>query len=64
MDHEEQVDEYQQRRLFDEGGDDEDSDNEHQTSKSKGAVTVQIFIKKTYKMINECDNSTPAIASW
>ena len=28
------------------GGDDDDElDNEHQTSKSRGAVTVQIFIK-------------------
>lgn len=44
-------------------GDDEDdgSDNEHQTSKSRGTVTVQIFIKKTYTMINDCD---PKIASW
>ena len=38
------------RRLEDDGvngGDDDDdgSDNEHQTSKSRGTVTVQIFIK-------------------
>lgn len=42
-------------------GDEDDSDNEHQTSKSRGTVTVQIFIKKTYTMINDCD---PKIASW
>ncbi|CAB9502041.1 shock factor protein [Seminavis robusta] len=37
------------------------SENEHQTSKSRGTVTVQIFIKKTFKMINDCDSK---IACW
>jgi hypothetical protein len=32
-----------------------------QTSKCKGATTIPIFLKKTYKMIDTCD---PSIASW
>ncbi|KAL7580813.1 hypothetical protein ACA910_001090 [Epithemia clementina (nom. ined.)] len=32
-----------------------------QTSKCKGATTIPIFLKKTYKMIDTCD---PTIASW
>ncbi|CAJ1946620.1 unnamed protein product [Cylindrotheca closterium] len=32
-----------------------------QTSKCKGATTIPIFLKKTYKMIDTCD---PNIASW
>lgn len=32
-----------------------------QTSKCKGATTIPIFLKKTYKMIDTCD---PMIASW
>jgi len=32
-----------------------------QTSRCKGATTIPIFLKKTYKMIDTCD---PKIASW
>jgi len=32
-----------------------------QTTKSKGIVNVQLFIRKAFAMINECD---PSIASW
>lgn len=32
-----------------------------QTTKSKGIVNVQLFIRKAFAMINECD---PTIASW
>lgn len=32
-----------------------------QTSKCKGATTIPIFLKKTYKLIDTCD---PSIASW
>lgn len=42
-----------------------DEANEHghviQTTKSKGILNVQLFIRKAFAMINECD---PAIASW
>jgi len=39
----------------------EDDEKTAQTSKCKGATTIPIFLKKTYKMIDTCD---PNIASW
>eukprot|EP00538_Stauroneis_constricta_P012972 CAMPEP_0119571406 /NCGR_PEP_ID=MMETSP1352-20130426/44103_1 /TAXON_ID=265584 /ORGANISM="Stauroneis constricta, Strain CCMP1120" /LENGTH=601 /DNA_ID=CAMNT_0007621085 /DNA_START=299 /DNA_END=2105 /DNA_ORIENTATION=+ len=38
-----------------------DDEKTAQTSKCKGATTIPIFLKKTYKMIDTCD---PSIASW
>jgi len=39
----------------------EDDEKTAQTSKCKGATTIPIFLKKTYKMIESCP---PDIASW
>eukprot|EP00934_Nitzschia_sp_Nitz4_P004660 Nitzschia sp. Nitz4//scaffold2_size372955//256108//257823//NITZ4_000450-RA/size372955-processed-gene-0.440-mRNA-1//1//CDS//3329546859//4650//frame0 len=47
-----------------EDDDDDDNDDDEktaQTSKCKGATTIPIFLKKTYKMIDTCDEK---IASW
>mmetsp|Transcript_22500 Transcript_22500/g.51879 ORF Transcript_22500/g.51879 Transcript_22500/m.51879 type:complete len:80 (-) Transcript_22500:1279-1518(-) len=41
--------------------DDFTDDKTAETSRCKGATTIPIFLKKTYKMIDTCD---PAIASW
>jgi hypothetical protein len=38
-----------------------DSDKIVTTSKSRGIVNIQLFIRKAFAMINECD---PSIASW
>lgn len=45
----------------DAGMDNMDDEKTAPTSKCKGATTIPIFLKKTYKMIDTCDQS---IASW
>ncbi|CAB9505397.1 stress transcription factor A [Seminavis robusta] len=49
------------RRHSDTTEDDDDEEKTHQTSKCKGATTIPIFLKKTYKMIDTCDSK---VACW
>jgi len=48
-------------RADDDEDSDEDDEKTTQTSKCKGTTTIPIFLKKTYKMIDTCDQT---IAAW